>query len=33
LKIVLPGESKARVFEAGLPDELEGVLRSLREAK
>jgi len=31
LKIVLPGEEKARVFEAGLPEELNGVLRLLRE--
>ena len=30
LKIVLPGESKPRIFEANLPEELEGVLRKLR---
>ncbi len=30
LKIVLPGESKPRFFEAPLPDELEQVLISLR---
>jgi 23S rRNA pseudouridine1911/1915/1917 synthase len=31
LKIVLPGEAEPRVFEAGLPEELEEVLRRLRE--
>ena len=30
LKIVLPGEKKARVFEAGLPEELDAVLVELR---
>ena len=30
LKIILPGEKEARVFEAPLPDELERVLISLR---
>ncbi len=30
LKIVLPGESKPRVFEAGLPEELEKVLDEVR---
>ncbi len=30
LKILLPGEKTARVFEAALPDELEGVMKSLR---
>jgi len=30
LKIVLPGESESRVFEATLPDELERALASLR---
>jgi 23S rRNA pseudouridine1911/1915/1917 synthase len=33
LKIVLPGELKARIFEAGLPGVLEDVLRSLRNEK
>ena len=31
LKIVLPGEKKARVFEAPLPAELERVLKGLRK--
>jgi 23S rRNA pseudouridine1911/1915/1917 synthase len=31
LKIVLPGEEKARVFEAPLPAELENVLDQLRQ--
>lgn len=30
LKIVLPGDKEARLFEATLPDELEGVLATLR---
>ena len=30
LKIVLPGEKEARLFEAPLPEELERVLVSLR---
>jgi 23S rRNA pseudouridine1911/1915/1917 synthase len=29
LKIILPGEKEARIFEAVLPDELEHVLASL----
>ena len=33
LKILLPGETRPRIFEAGLPEELEGVLRLLRNAK
>jgi len=31
LKIVLPGESKPRIFEAGLPEELERVLKLLKK--
>ena len=31
LKIILPGEKEARLFEAPLPDELERVLVSLRD--
>ena len=30
LKIILPGEEKPRVFEAGLPEELLGILEELR---
>jgi 23S rRNA pseudouridine1911/1915/1917 synthase len=30
LKIVLPGEETARVFEAPLPQELDAVLQVLR---
>jgi 23S rRNA pseudouridine1911/1915/1917 synthase len=30
LKIALPGESKPRVFEAGVPEELDSVLKLLR---
>jgi 23S rRNA pseudouridine1911/1915/1917 synthase len=30
LKIILPDEEKARVFEAGLPVELEKILEELR---
>jgi 23S rRNA pseudouridine1911/1915/1917 synthase len=33
LKIILPGEQKPRVFEAGLPEELEAVLKMLRDEK
>jgi 23S rRNA pseudouridine1911/1915/1917 synthase len=33
LKIILPGEKQARIFEAGLPGELEAVLRLLRNEK
>ena len=33
LKIVLPGEKEARLFEAPLPDELEHVLEALRAAQ
>jgi len=33
LKIVLPGESKARVFEAELPGELRNILEELRSKK
>jgi 23S rRNA pseudouridine1911/1915/1917 synthase len=33
LKIVLPGETAPRLFEAGLPEELEGLLGRLREVK
>lgn len=32
LKIVLPGEKQARSFEAPLPEELEGVLTTLRNS-
>jgi 23S rRNA pseudouridine1911/1915/1917 synthase len=31
LKITLPGEKQARLFEAGLPDDLQGVLDELRK--
>lgn len=33
LKIALPGEESARLFEAGLPDELRTALESLRRAQ
>jgi len=33
LKIILPGEEKPRVFEAGMPVELESVLKLMRNAK
>jgi 23S rRNA pseudouridine1911/1915/1917 synthase len=33
LKIILPGEQKPRVFEAGLPVELESVMQGLRGEK
>jgi 23S rRNA pseudouridine1911/1915/1917 synthase len=33
LKIILPGESQPRVFEAGLPHELQRVLDELRDRK
>jgi 23S rRNA pseudouridine1911/1915/1917 synthase len=33
LKIILPGESKAREFEAGMPGELEAVLEEVRSKK
>jgi 23S rRNA pseudouridine1911/1915/1917 synthase len=33
LKIILPGEEQPRVFEAGLPVELESVLKGLRNDK
>lgn len=33
LKIVLPGESKARIFEAELPKELQNTLEGLRSKK
>ena len=33
LKITLPGEKQPRVFEAGLPDELQNTLQQLRSQK
>jgi 23S rRNA pseudouridine1911/1915/1917 synthase len=30
LKIILPGEKEPQLFEAGLPEELDAVLNTLR---